>query len=190
MMKKKVKLSFISGGITMKKNVLFLTLAAFLLATPPSLCVQAETQNPQTTYEYEVYNTMQQGILYDSMEYFVFGSEFISDLTTNGSPRYTLLKQLGIGLTIENRRAYIFTDAETYDKMDIHISAELQQYVNFKWKTIKTFTNSETNSNYCYIQEQYALSSGYDYRVVTKVTVDDGKNTETVTKNGSGKFCN
>lgn len=164
----------------MKKTISKAILTALMLTMSSSVCVAGEILEPvELTETSEVECT--------EIEYFVLNEESVTE--TYNSPRYTLLKQLGIGLTIKDRTANIIVDAGTYEKMSISISAELQQFVDFKWKTIKSFSTSEENTRYAYIEKKYALTPGYDYRVVSTVTADDGVNTETVTKNGPGKAC-
>lgn len=52
--------------------------------------------------------------------------------------RYALIYKIGIGLTIEDRTAYIYTECKTYENADISMTAELQR-LDRDWKTIKTY---------------------------------------------------
>lgn len=103
--------------------------------------------------------------------------------------RYQLIYLISIGLTCKNETAYIYAEVNSYDEADLNIAAQLQQKKNGTWKTIKTFYGSATNDRYCYVDESYPVTSGYDYRVVTTNYVDDGINTETVTKTGNVEYC-
>lgn len=99
-------------------------------------------------------------------------------------PRYTYIKQVGAGLQIQNKTAYLYAECITYNKANISVKVELQRYENGTWKTIKTYSNS-ANDTECVVSEEYAVTSGYDYR--TNITVN--ANGESLTKKSSVEYC-
>lgn len=65
-----------------------------------------------------------------------------------------------------------------FDVDEISIVANLQQYKNGSWSTIKTWSKNSTDV-YCGIGETWYLVSGYPYRLVTTGTVyEDGMQVE------------
>lgn len=127
----------------------------------------------------------------------VFASDYISNNyevqyidigDMSKSARYILIKQIGIGLTIENRVAYIYAECTTYENSDITVVAELQMYDN-GWDTIKTFKNIEDNSKISNIDTSYAVARGYDYRVKVTASVKQGSLSDSTTKYGKIQEC-
>ena len=102
--------------------------------------------------------------------------------------RYALIYKIGIGLTIEDRTAYIYTECKTYENADISMTAELQR-LDRDWKTIKTYKASESSAKLCSIDKSYAVTRGYDYRLKVTVSVTDGNRTETDTQYGLVETC-
>ena len=111
------------------------------------------------------------------------GVDSLSDL------RYAFIRMITIGLTCKNETAYIYTELKTYDAADLEITAKLQQYKSGSWKTIKTFSASASNDTFCYVDASYPVTSGYSYRVITDNFVDNGTDTESVTKTGNEEYC-
>lgn len=111
-----------------------------------------------------------------------------TDGLAGNAARYALIYKIGIGLTIEDRTAYIYTECKTYENADISMTAELQR-LDRNWKTIKTYTNSEDSAKLCSIDKSYAVTSGYDYRLKVTVSVSDGTQTETDTQYGTVQTC-
>lgn len=111
------------------------------------------------------------------------------DTSTYASVRYKLFKQLGVGLVINNRTCEIYTEATSYDPITISITAELQQFKNGKWQTIKTYDNTEEDSKICSILKKRALTQGYSYQVVVEATADNGEISETVTVTSKEQYC-
>lgn len=99
-------------------------------------------------------------------------------------PRYTYIKQVGVGLQIQNKVAHLYAECITYNKANISVKVNLQRYENRTWKTIKTYSNSANNTE-CVVSESYTVSSGYDYR--TNVILN--ANGESVTKKSSVEYC-
>ena len=60
----------------------------------------------------------------------------------------------------------------------VSITANLQQYKDGRWVTIKTFTNS-VNSHRASLYETATISKGYTYRVSAEVKAYSGSNVET-----------
>lgn len=102
--------------------------------------------------------------------------------------RYALIYKIGIGLTIEDRTAYIYTECKTYENANISMTAELQR-LERDWKTIKTYKASESSAKLCSIDKSYAVTRGYDYRLKVTVSVTDGNQTETDTQYGLVETC-
>lgn len=125
----------------------------------------------------------------------VYGNELIIEnynrvlYLQEGNPRFTLIKQIGVGLVVENRIAYINTECKTYETADISMKAELQREEKGTWKTIKTFSNSERNVTRCSIDKSYAVTKDYNYRVKTIAIVNNGNNTEEITRYSSVREC-
>jgi len=57
-----------------------------------------------------------------------------------------------------------------YDVDSIEVEANLQQYKNGSWVTIKSWSNS-SNDYYCGIGESWYVMSGYNYRLYSIGTV-------------------
>ena len=107
---------------------------------------------------------------------------------TENSARYALIYKIGIGLTIEDRVAYMYTECKTYENADISMTAELQR-LDRNWKTVKTYKASEDSAKLCSIDKSYVVTSGYDYRLKVTVSVTDGTQTETDTQYGTVQTC-
>lgn len=75
------------------------------------------------------------------------------------------------------------------DQVDfLKMNLQLQQFNNGKWVTIKSWTNTNTY-NYCNVDEQYYVMSGYQYRTVTKVyTYLEGRLIETDTTTTGSRY--
>lgn len=99
------------------------------------------------------------------------------------SPQYDNIKQVGIGLTIVDKTAYVYAECCTYDSMNISVKAELQINENGSWKTIKTYSYS-ANGKECIITAEPTIKAG-TYRV--KVTANAGGEKTTVI--GNTKNC-
>lgn len=110
------------------------------------------------------------------------------DTLAGNAARYALIYKIGIGLSIEDRTAYIYTECKTYENADISITAELQR-LDRDWKTIKTYKASESSAKLCSIDKSYAVTRGYDYRLKVTVSVTDGNKTETDTQYGLVETC-
>lgn len=129
----------------------------------------------------------------------VFGQEQITDELNNTQifylenqeygGRYKVIKLIAIGLSITNRTAEIYAEGATYDNAKISVKAELQQYKGSTWKTIATYKESVEDDTECILVKNRAMTSGYDYRVVAEITVDNGVQTETVTKTSNTEYC-
>lgn len=104
------------------------------------------------------------------------------------SKRFVLIKQVGIGLEIENRTAYIYAECTTYENSDISVTAELQIYDN-GWETVKTYRNTESDSKISSIDETYAVARGYEYRVKVTAFVKQGLASDSTTKYSSVQEC-
>ena len=111
-----------------------------------------------------------------------------TDGLAGNAARYALIYKIGIGLTIEDRTAYIYTECKTYENADISMTAELQR-LDRDWKTIKTYKASESSAKLCSIDKSYAVTRGYDYRLKVTVSVTDGSQTETDTQYGLVETC-
>ena len=111
-----------------------------------------------------------------------------TDGLAGNAARYALIYKIGIGLTIEDRTAYIYTECKTYENADISMTAELQR-LDRDWKTIKTYKASESSAKLCSIDKSYAVTRGYDYRLKVTVSVTDGNRTETDTQYGLVETC-
>lgn len=111
-----------------------------------------------------------------------------TDRLAGNAARYALIYKIGIGLTIEDRTAYIYTECKTYENADISMTAELQR-LDRDWKTIKTYKVSESSAKLCSIDKSYAVTRGYDYRLKVTVSVTDGNQTETDTQYGLVETC-
>jgi len=111
-----------------------------------------------------------------------------TDSLAENSARYALIYKIGIGLTIESRTAYMYTECKTYENADISMTAELQR-LDRDWKTIKTYKASESSAKLCSIDKSYAVTRGYDYRLKVTVSVTDGSQTETDTQYGLVETC-
>lgn len=111
-----------------------------------------------------------------------------TDGLAGNAARYALIYKIGIGLTIEDRTAYIYTECKTYENADISMTAELQR-LDRDWKTIKTYKASESSAKLCSIDKSYAVTRGYDYRLKVTVSVTDGNQTETDTQYGLVETC-
>ncbi|MCJ7855405.1 hypothetical protein MUJ63_03730 [Lachnospiraceae bacterium NSJ-143] len=65
------------------------------------------------------------------MEYFSDGvdTELYVDgeLVTAADPRYSLLKDLGVGLTIDSGIAYVYAESTTYEKMSHELSTTIYE---------------------------------------------------------------
>ena len=109
-------------------------------------------------------------------------------IMAGNAARYALIYKIGIGLTIEDRTAYIYTECKTYENADISMTAELQR-LDRDWKTIKTYKASESSAKLCSIDKSYAVTRGYDYRLKVTVSVTDGSQTETDTQYGLVETC-
>ncbi|MEG0899998.1 MAG: hypothetical protein RSF40_09860 [Oscillospiraceae bacterium] len=66
----------------------------------------------------------------------------------------------------------------------VEISANLQQYKNGRWVTIKTFTAS-SNSHRTSLSETHSVSKGYSYRVQATIKAYSGSSVETRTVTSS-----
>lgn len=107
----------------------------------------------------------------------------------DGLLRYTYISKIGVGLTISSKRiADIYVECKTYDYADITIKAELQRD-DGSWKTIKTFTNSVSDSKICSIEETYAVTRNYEYRIKFTATVKVGSKSESETIYGNVVEC-
>lgn len=111
-----------------------------------------------------------------------------TDGLAGNAARYALIYKIGIGLTIEDRTSYIYTECKTYENADISMTAELQR-LDRDWKTIKTYKASESSAKLCSIDKSYAVTRGYDYRLKVTVSVTDGSQTETDTQYGLVETC-
>lgn len=60
----------------------------------------------------------------------------------------------------------------------VSITANLQQYKNGRWITIKTFTQN-SNSHRGSLSETISISKGYSYRVSAQVKAYSGSSVET-----------
>ena len=77
-----------------------------------------------------------------------------------------------VGLTISDTgKASVVADCNTYSKCSISLMAELQQYKNNDWTTIKTFYSS-ANGTFCVLNGSYSVSSGYSYKVKLTIVAD------------------
>ena len=102
--------------------------------------------------------------------------------------RYALINKMGIGLTIEDRIAYIYAECKTYEYADISMTVELQRFDGY-WKTIKTYDAADTDSKICSVDKSYAVTRNYDYRVKLSVSVTVDSDTEEDTKYGTVQTC-
>lgn len=66
----------------------------------------------------------------------------------------------------------------------VEIDANLQQYKNSRWVTIKTFT-VESNSHRTSLSNTYSVSKGYSYRVQANIKAYSGSSVETRTVTSS-----
>ena len=128
-------------------------------------------------------NSLEPVIANDGMVY--FGGE---NALTGDAARYALIYRIGIGLSIEDNTAYLYSECKTYENCDISVTAELQR-LDKAWKTIKTYKASESSARLCSIDESYLVTSGHDYRVKVTVSVTDGSKTETDTQYGNVQTC-
>lgn len=155
-----------------KTNYMTLMLAGTLLF---GTAVPVYAQETASSFEYVMEN--------DGMVY--FGGK---DALMNDAARYALIYRVGIGLSIENHTAYLYTECKTYEDCDISVTAELQR-LDKTWKTIKTYKASESSTRLCSIDESYLVTSGNDYRVKVTVSATDGSKTETDTQYGNVQTC-
>lgn len=94
-------------------------------------------------------------------------------LAANAAERLQNINSAAVGLTIsESGNANVYGDCFTYSKCKINLMAELQQQ-DGKWKTIKTFYNSAASASHCTLNANYAVESGYSYRVKLTVVADN-----------------
>ena len=154
-----------------KKPLVFLAASTMLLGTTAPVYAQepAEALEAISTNDRVVY---------------FYGTDSLAE----NSARYALIYKIGIGLTIEDRTAYIYTECKTYENADISMTAELQR-LDRDWKTIKTYKASESSAKLCSIDKSYAVTRGYDYRLKVTVSVTDGSQTETDTQYGLVETC-
>lgn len=159
----------------MKKKYLVILLATMVvLASSVQIFAKEVNDLNYTGVTQTVSNT-------DNIVYFNFD--------TYSWQRNILIKQIGIGLTINNRFADIYTEGTTYENGTIKVKAELQRYENNDWTTLKTYTDTKEDTKECYIEKSVAVTQGYDYRVRTTVTVKIGSKEETITKIGTIQYC-
>lgn len=114
----------------------------------------------------------------------LYDAEEINVLSDTIMPRYKYIKQIGIGLKVQNNKAHLYVECITHNTAKISIKVELQKYENGNWKTIKTYSDSENGTD-CIVSESYDVSSGYNYR--TNVTIN--ANEEKITKTSSVEYC-
>jgi len=157
--------------VSFKKPLVFLAASAMLLGS----AAPVYAQEPAETFEAVSEN--------DNVVYF-----YGTDALAGNAARYALIYKIGIGLTIEDHIAYMYTECKTYENADISMTAELQR-LDRNWKTIKTYTNSEDSAKLCSIDKSYAVTSGYDYRLKVTVSVTDGTQTKTDTQYGTVQTC-
>lgn len=165
------------------KKLLCITLAAATLSSAtPVMAEVAHTQgNEAKTGITLQQNTIKPNMNPDKIVWYFFEQSLYS-------LRYSVIKQIGIGLDILNREAEIYTECTTYENADISITAKLQQYKSGAWKTIATYENS-TYGKSCSILEYKMVTQGYDYRVVTTSVVSNGSGSDDVTKTGTTVYC-
>lgn len=114
-----------------------------------------------------------------------YDSETTGLLSDNIMPRYKYIKQLGVGLKIQNKEAHIYAECITYNNANLSVDVEFQRKENGVWKTIKTYSNSAYDTE-CVVSETYSVSSGYHYRAKVKVNA----NGETASGTSSIEYCN
>lgn len=103
----------------------------------------------------------------------------------NAKPRFTYIKQLGVGIIIDGTTAHIYGQCETYEKTKISVSIKLQKNENGTWKNIKSSSNFVSNDTFCDISKSYSVESGYEYRAVVSVNA----NGETSTRTSNIEYC-
>ncbi len=157
--------------VSFKKPLVFLAASAMLLGT----AAPVYAQEPAEALEAISTN--------DRVVYF-YGTDSLAE----NSARYALIYKIGIGLTIEDHIAYMYTECKTYENADISMTAELQR-LDRNWKTIKTYKASEDSAKLCSIDKSYVVTSGYDYRLKVTVSVTDGTQTKTDTQYGTVQTC-
>ncbi len=109
------------------------------------------------------------GIEPEDVKVFYFDqAELLSDIVG----RLQNISSAAVGLTISDKgRANVAADCQTYSKCSISLMAELQQYKNNDWETIKTFYQS-TNGTLCILNGDYDVPSGYSYKVKLTIVAD------------------
>lgn len=96
------------------------------------------------------------------------------------TPYWNNIVKIGNKLTISSTglaelTCYITCRPENTSK--VKIQANLQQFRNGQWCTIKTFV-TERNSKNVVLNENYHVSKGYDYRISAIFTAYSGVQTE------------
>ncbi len=81
------------------------------------------------------------------------------------SPLYTYIRQTATDLQIDENTGISVSTASCYSVKGytVEIVCRLQQYTGSTWSTLKTWTAS--GSRYASINENWAVLSGYTYRV-------------------------
>ena len=94
-------------------------------------------------------------------------------------PLWTLISRANNYLYIDpNGQASMTVSVSAYNGVDrISITSHLQRYVNNTWVTIKHWTY-ENNGTEAYWSEEYNVSKGYNYRLVTYVFAYDGSSAD------------
>lgn len=81
------------------------------------------------------------------------------------SPQYTYIKVLTADLSIDESTGVSTSRATCYaaSGCTVEVECKLQRYTGSVWTTLKTWTS--TGSRYASVTQDWAVSSGYTYRV-------------------------
>ncbi len=142
----------------MRKRIVSLVLSSFILFTVSTQVVAAEFNMPlPSTAEFTVR---------PYMDYIVqaHGSIYID----------------AKGVATVSSSVYGYQGTTTR----VEISANLQQYKNNNWVTIKTFT-AQSDSHRTSLSETHSVSKGYSYRVQATIKAYSGSSLETQTVTSS-----
>ena len=102
---------------------------------------------------------------------------------STAQPRYTYTYEINAVLDISNGVAFGAASMVVHDNYSAKLICRLQQLKNGNWVTLKSW--SAKDIDYVYASQEWAVASGYQYRlVVLGYTYDDNGNViETVTCN-------
>lgn len=99
------------------------------------------------------------------------------------SPRYTYIKFNSAYIDINENTGVASCEASCYatDNLTVKVQCRLQRYNGSSWTTLKTWTASGTS--YSGVDEVWAVSSGYKYRVyaIFRIYNSSGTLVETAT---------